>query len=195
MAIVGQGIYAVPTPDSALSASSANTVENRVVKAAIDKLDAELIVSDTQPSSADNVLWVAETLNSGTVVATYAELQALESTVSGKVTAVSGKGLSTNDYTTAEKTKLAGIGEGATKTIIDSALSTTSTNPVQNKVVAAAIDLLDKELIVSDTQPSVTTNQIWIKETSGNAVTVATFSELEALEARVAALEAAVAAL
>lgn len=40
-----------------------------------------------------------------------------------------------NDYTTAEKEKLAGIAEGANKTIVDSALSSTSTNPVQNKVV------------------------------------------------------------
>lgn len=33
--------------------------------------------------------------------------------ISGKVDKVSGKGLSTNDYTTAEKTKLAGIAENA----------------------------------------------------------------------------------
>lgn len=35
--------------------------------------------------------------------------------LSGKVDKVAGKGLSTNDYTTAEKTKLAGITEGANK--------------------------------------------------------------------------------
>ena len=51
----------------------------------------------------------------------------------------SGKGLSTNDYTTAEKTKLAGIATGATKNTIDSALSTTSTNAVQNKVINTAL--------------------------------------------------------
>jgi len=55
--------------------------------------------------------------------------------LSGKVDKVSGKGLSTNDYTTAEKDKLAGIAAGANKTIVDSALSGTSTNPVQNKIV------------------------------------------------------------
>lgn len=42
-----------------------------------------------------------------------------------KVDKVTGKGLSTNDYTTAEKTKLSGIAEGATKVEIDSTLSTT----------------------------------------------------------------------
>lgn len=56
-----------------------------------------------------------------------------------KVDKVSGKGLSTNDYTTTEKNKLAGIAEGANKTVVDTAMSSTSTNPVQNKVVNAAI--------------------------------------------------------
>lgn len=37
--------------------------------------------------------------------------------LSGKVDKVAGKGLSTNDYTTAEKNKLAGIAEGANKYI------------------------------------------------------------------------------
>lgn len=49
------------------------------------------------------------------------------------------KVLSDNNYTTTEKNKLSGIEAGATKTTIDSALSTTSTNPVQNKVVNTAL--------------------------------------------------------
>lgn len=50
-----------------------------------------------------------------------------------------GKGLSSNDYTTTEKEKLAGIAEGANKTVVDDALSSTSTNPVQNKAVNAEL--------------------------------------------------------
>lgn len=50
-----------------------------------------------------------------------------------------GKGLSTNDYTTSEKEKLAGIAEGATKVTVDGDLSGSSENPVQNKVVNAAL--------------------------------------------------------
>lgn len=46
----------------------------------------------------------------------------------------------TASYTAAEKTKLDGIATGANKTTVDSALSATSTNPVQNKVVQAALD-------------------------------------------------------
>lgn len=60
--------------------------------------------------------------------------------ISGKVDKVEGKGLSTNDYTTAEKNKLGGIDAGANKTVIDTALSSTSTNPVQNKVIKKALD-------------------------------------------------------
>ena len=59
--------------------------------------------------------------------------------ISGKVDKVTGKGLSTNDFTTDEKNKLAGIATGANKTTVDSALSTTSTNPVQNKVINTAL--------------------------------------------------------
>lgn len=50
-----------------------------------------------------------------------------------------GKGLSSNDYTTDEKNKLAGITAGATKITVDASLSSTSTNPVQNKAVNTAL--------------------------------------------------------
>lgn len=60
--------------------------------------------------------------------------------ISGKVDKVTGKGLSTNDFTTDEKNKLAGIATGANKTTVDSALSDSSTNPVQNKIVKSALD-------------------------------------------------------
>ncbi len=50
-----------------------------------------------------------------------------------------GKGLSTNDYTNAEKAKLEGIEAGANKTIVDSAWDINSANPVQNKMIIAAL--------------------------------------------------------
>lgn len=59
---------------------------------------------------------------------------------SDKVDKVSGKGLSTNDYTTAEKSKLSGIEAEANKTVVDSSLSSTSTNPVRNSTVKIALD-------------------------------------------------------
>ncbi len=63
----------------------------------------------------------------------------INSALGNKVDKVSGKGLSTNDFTTAEKEKLAGITAGATKITVDDALSSTSTNPVQNKVINTAL--------------------------------------------------------
>lgn len=56
----------------------------------------------------------------------------------------SGKGLSTNDYTDAEQTKLAGIETGATKTVVENVLTSTSTtnalSAAQGKVLKDAID-------------------------------------------------------
>lgn len=44
----------------------------------------------------------------------------IKSALGGKVDVASGKGLSTNDYTTAEKTKLSGIASGAQVNVIES---------------------------------------------------------------------------
>lgn len=63
----------------------------------------------------------------------------IDSQMNNKVDKVSGKGLSTNDYTTNEKNKLAGIEAQANKTVVDTALSSSSTNPVQNKVINTAL--------------------------------------------------------
>lgn len=57
-----------------------------------------------------------------------------------------------------DKTKLNGIAAGATKTTVDSALSSTSTNPVQNKVIYGAIsskaDLDTSGKVLSSQLPS-----------------------------------------
>ena len=63
-----------------------------------------------------------------------------------KVDKVDGLGLSTNDFTTEEKNKLAAIESGATKTIVDDVLNTSSTNPIQNATVANAIDNINTRL-------------------------------------------------
>ena len=77
--------------------------------------------------------------------------------LAGKVDKETGKGLSTNDYTTAEKNKLAGIESQANKTTVDSALSTTSTNPVQNKIVKAALDAQDTAIAAKADSSTVST--------------------------------------
>lgn len=56
---------------------------------------------------------------------------------------VDGKGLSTNDYTTDEKTKLAGIETGANKTTVEDSLTSTSTT---NALSAAQGKVLDEKI-------------------------------------------------
>ena len=69
-----------------------------------------------------------------------------------KVDKIEGKGLSTNDYTTAEKTKLSGIEDGANKTIVDSDLNENSTNPVENRVV---VDYLNQAINIAIEQSAI----------------------------------------
>ena len=75
----------------------------------------------------------------GNALGNYITAAAASTQLNTKVDKVDGKGLSTNDYTSAEKTKLSGIATGANKTTVDSALSSSSTNPVQNKVINTAL--------------------------------------------------------
>ena len=89
---------------------------------------------------------------------TIANVAGLQTALDGKVNTVSGKGLSTNDYTTNEKNKLAGIEAEANKTTVDSALSSSSTNPVQNKIVKAALDTKFDTANVSTSVPASPTN-------------------------------------
>lgn len=57
-------------------------------------------------------------------------------TLPGNTATQSANGL----MSAADKTKLDGIAQRANKTVVDTALSSTSTNPVQNKVIKAALD-------------------------------------------------------
>ena len=85
-----------------------------------------------------------------------------KSDVDNKVDKVTGKQLSTNDFTNELKTKLDGISEGATKVIVDSELSSTSTNPVQNKVITSVVNnKLDR------VETSTPLSQIYAKKTNG----------------------------
>ena len=88
-----------------------------------------------------------------TKVPTIAALDALytllTTAIGDKVDKVEGKDLSTNDYTDNDKAKLDGIEAEANKTIVDAELLDTSENPVQNKVIKARADSLEKK--ISDT--------------------------------------------
>ena len=60
------------------------------------------------------------------------------SALGGKVDAVQGKGLSTEDYTTAEKTKLSGIESQANRTIISQTTGESTTSVMSQNAVTSA---------------------------------------------------------
>lgn len=64
----------------------------------------------------------------------------IKAALDNKVSKISGKDLSSNDYTDSDKSKLAGIEAGAqVNPIVDDVLSDNSSNPIQNKAVSQAI--------------------------------------------------------
>lgn len=75
----------------------------------------------------------------------WGKLKALFDT---KVDKVEGKGLSTNDYTTSEKTKLANIETEANKTTVENVLTSTSTT---NALSAAQGKVLDEKIAAINT--------------------------------------------
>lgn len=89
----------------------------------------------------------ATTTSAGLMSATdKINLDNLVDEIGDKVDKISGKGLSTNDYTTNEKNKLAGIASGATKVSVDSTITSGSTNAVQSGAVYTALsNKVDKQ--------------------------------------------------
>ena len=69
-------------------------------------------------------------------------------------------------FTTALKAKLDGIAAGATKVAVDSALSDTSTNPVQNKAVKAS---LDSKAASGHTHAMIINSALWVSDANNAA--------------------------
>lgn len=99
---------------------------------------------------------VTATITDGTV--TKAKLAAaLVTEIEGKVDKVDGKGLSSNDYTTAEKDKLAGISAGATKV----QASTTEGNIVVDGTEVQVVQ------IATDAEVTEMLNEVFAAEQTG----------------------------
>ena len=85
----------------------------------------------------------------------------LSNSLTGKVDKVNGFGLSSNDYTPAEKNKLAGIASGATSTTLANNLATTTPgmalDAAQGKVLKDAIDLNSGAINTKQTNLTLTT--------------------------------------
>ena len=107
--------------DSAMSSSSVNPVQNKIIHQELENK------SDITHNHDDRYYTESE-MNT--------KLNAKANTT---VATTSANGL----MSSTDKVKLNGIATGANKTTVDSALSSTSTNPVQNKVVKAQLDSLN----------------------------------------------------
>lgn len=73
-------------------------------------------------------------------------IQLIKSALGNKVDTVSGKGLSTNDYTTTEKEKLAGIDTGAEENVIESISVNGTAQTITNKGVDIAVPVSTSDL-------------------------------------------------
>ena len=136
------------TADITLSASDVGALPNTTVIPSINGLATETYVNnkvagivDSAPAALDTLNELAAALGDDSNFATTVVTQ-----IGNKVDKVDGKGLSTNDYTTAEKDKLASIENGANKTIVDTDLNSTSTNPVENKAIYAQFNSISAEV-------------------------------------------------
>ena len=156
---VVDGAYALRTKESifpvddALDTESKNAVENGIIARRFEQLSG---VTLPATSKRDGLMTAANysKLSGIEAGATKTIVDAtLDETSTNPVqnkavkTALDGKA-GTAEATTgaaglmsaADKTKLDGVEAGANKTIVDDAMSDTSTNPVQNKAVKAALD-------------------------------------------------------
>ncbi len=102
----------------------------------------------------------------------YLTAQATVGALDGKVDKISGKGLSQEDFTSAEKTKLSGIAAGATNVTVDHSLSSSSTNAIDNKSVTDALALKMDNITLADVATSGSYDDLTNKPTIPTIPTV-----------------------
>lgn len=84
------------------------------------------------------IRWTAADAAAALAPETVASVQGLQSALDAKINQETGKGLSTQDYTTAEKNKLAGVATGATANATDAALRSRSTHSGTQEIATVA---------------------------------------------------------
>lgn len=179
--------------DDALSDTSTNPVQNKVIKAALDGKASTAVASQTENglmSAKDKTKLdgVAEGANKTTVIDALDPLShnpvssaALFEALSNKADRTEATEQAAGLMSALDKKKLNGIEDGANKTIVDEMLSDGSTNPVQNKAITAALASVVRETIypIAVTATStewVVNNGIAYKEASADR----TFDDIKA---------------
>lgn len=109
IAVKGLGSAAYTASTAYDAAGTAQTKADAALASAKSYADTKVAnLINGAPTTLDTLKEIADAMAANDTV-----VDALESAVGNKVDKVSGKGLSTNDYTTTEKNKLAGIASGA----------------------------------------------------------------------------------
>ena len=127
-----------PVVDDALSNTSTNAVQNKLVKAALDALQ-------TAVNGKQGTLAFTSTLTNDTKIpyssAVYQAVQSINSALAGKQANLSWDATPTSGSQNPVRSGgvYTALQAKQDKLTIDSALSTTSTNPVQNKVINSAL--------------------------------------------------------
>lgn len=132
-----------------------------------DSLDAKASITQLNAAKTElqNNLDIVESNTNG-------EISRIDNALGTKVDKVTGKGLSSNDFTSAEKEKLANIDQRANRIIVDNELNPQSTNPVQNAVICT--EFYTKDDII-DLLNSIETGHgklltIYIEEETGDLI-------------------------
>ena len=153
--------------DSALSTSSTNAVQNKLVTTSLNTLTNQYSDISGQVSTLSNsvselqsaskvssfngrtgiVLPQTNDYSFSQISGTVALSQIPDVTSKVNDATISAAGL----FTAAEKAKLTDIEEEANKTIVDETRSSTSTNPVQNKVIDSALTALETKTTTAAT--------------------------------------------
>ena len=143
------------TPSSIGAATSSHT-HNYAGSSSAGGSATSAVKLDTSAGSATNPIYFA---NGKPAACTYTLNKSVPSDAKFTDTIYSNATTSTDGLmSSSDKIKLNGIATGATKTTVDSALSSTSTNPVQNKIIYGAIstkaDLDTSGKVLSSQLPS-----------------------------------------
>lgn len=122
-----------------------------------DLPDSNVQIGDMYNVSDDghNYAWNGTTWDqmAGTIdLSAYATISAMNTALAGKVDKVSGKQLSTNDYTTTEKNKLAGISAGAQVNVIESIVVNGVTASISSKKASVTIPMPDEMVALTNTE-------------------------------------------
>lgn len=168
------------TVDAEISSTSTNPVQNKVIyKALSNKVGTDIFSGFDLMGAATTIAWRQGSQRIGSINAsnyTGTALRATQdsdgniiNTTYAKKSDISGMVKSVNNVKPDSNGNVAiTVSGGGSSVTVDTALSATSTNPVQNKVIKAA---LDNKLNKTDNAPTATVAQQAFQDSDGNIIT------------------------